>query len=71
MVRSMNSQQGPGGIVYFLGAGASKSICPWLPVSSELTLERLADGKTYPSEIPVPPETEQLSTSHLINASGG
>jgi NAD-dependent SIR2 family protein deacetylase len=58
----MDRRERSGRIIYFLGAGASKSICPWLPISSELTLERLADRTAYPSEILVPPETDQLST---------
>ena len=39
--------------VYFLGAGASKAVCPMLPLASELTCEHLLDLKSYklpPSE---------------------
>ncbi len=33
--------------VFFLGAGASKAICPSLPLASELTVASLLDRSTY------------------------
>ncbi|MBZ5629795.1 MAG: SIR2 family protein [Acidobacteriia bacterium] len=36
--------------VYFLGAGASKSLCQQLPIGSELTLEKLCDPASYLDE---------------------
>lgn len=43
---------GSGRRVYFLGAGASKSILPTLPLASELTLHSLADPNSYSNDIP-------------------
>lgn len=47
----MTERRERGRVVYFLGSGASKSICPWLPVASELTLAHLADPLSYPHEV--------------------
>lgn len=46
----MTEQRERGRTVYFLGAGASKSIYPQLPLASELTLAHLADLGSYHHE---------------------
>ncbi len=58
----MNDSREWGRTVYFLGAGASKSICPWLPVASELTLGKLADRQAYPFETPPGQAVSELAT---------
>ncbi len=51
-----------GRIVYFLGAGASKSICKWLPVGSGLTLGTLADIREYSDQMPPTTQASRLAT---------
>jgi NAD-dependent SIR2 family protein deacetylase len=41
-----------GSIVYFLGAGASKSICSQLPLAADLTLDSLSKPESYGNQIP-------------------
>ncbi len=47
--------------VYFLGAGASKSILPSMPLASELTVDHLLDHSNYPDGDPPPAAIKQLS----------
>ena len=51
---------GSGKRVYFLGAGASKSICSFLPVARELTLRSLAERRSYSNDIQPADECEAL-----------
>jgi len=57
---------GTGGTVYFLGAGASKAICPRLPLARELTLRDLADPQNYSNDIP--PESECRAVREFLDA---
>ena len=46
--------------VYFLGAGASKSILPSMPTAAELTVDHLLDPSNYPDGDPPPAAIAQL-----------
>jgi NAD-dependent SIR2 family protein deacetylase len=65
----VTKQDKPGSTVYFLGAGASRSIYSELPLAADLTLDSLSSSTSYGNQIP-PTDDEcralaQFLDSHL------
>ncbi len=63
----MTEQERRGSIVYFLGAGASKSIYSELPLASDLTLDSLSSQKSYGNQIP-PTDDECRALTQFLDA---
>jgi len=56
-----------GSIVYFLGAGASKSIYSELPLAADLTLDSLSSPKSYGNQIP-PTDDECRALTQFLDS---